>query len=168
MVNLASGYGRRRAGLLWSFLDELADEEEARLLRAARGTANAENLLYYAARLWHRHHPRAEAKHERQREEEARGIVTVFPGAGADLGVQIIEVGRLDPADLDPRLADLAPGVAGSPAVVLNVDYPLGMAAYYLLRKVLEAIDDVRGIYVLGKAATLNGGVGGVRIFGVV
>src|SRR5262249_51351520 len=60
MVNLASGYCRRRAGLLWAFLDELADEEEARLLRAARGTANAENLLYYAARLWHRHHPRAE------------------------------------------------------------------------------------------------------------
>lgn len=168
MVNLASGYGRRRAGLLWAFLDELGDEEEVWLLRAARGTANAENLLYYAARLWHRHHPRAAAKHERQAEEEARGIVTVFPGAGADLGVQIIEVGRLDPADLDPRLADLAPGVVGSPAVVLNVDYPLGMAAYYLLREVLEAIDNVRGVYVLGKAATLNGAIGDVLISDVV
>jgi hypothetical protein len=168
IVNLASGYARRRAALLWAFLDELADEEEVRLLRAARGTANAENILYYAARLWHRHHPRAEAKHEREQEEERRGIVTVFPGAGTDLGVQIVEVGRLEPADLDPRLADFAPGLAGSPAVVLNVDYPLGMAAYYLLREVLEAIDDVRGVYVLGKAATLNGAIGDVLISDVV
>ena len=112
--------------------------------------------------------PARRGKHERQAEEEAHGIVTVFPEAGADLGVQIIEVGRLDPADLDPRLADLAPGVAGSPAVVLNVDYPLGMAAYYLLREVLEAIDDVRGVYVLGKAATLNGAIGDVLISDVV
>src|SRR5262249_41082861 len=85
-----------------------------------------------------------------------------------DLGVQLIEVGRLRPADLDPRLADLAQGIVGSPAVILNVDYPLGMAAYYLLREVLEAVEDVRGVYVLGKAATLNRAIGDVMISDVV
>ena len=47
-------------------------------------------------------------------------------------------------------------------AVILNVDYPLGMAAYYIGRQIAERIVDLRGFYVLGKAATLNGAVGDV------
>jgi len=168
LANQVSGYARRRAEMLWAFLEERADVDEARELLAARGRANAENILYYAARLWHRYHPQAAAKDERRREEEARGIFHVFPGAGADIGAQLIELRRLQPADLDPRLADLADGIADSPAVVLNVDYPLGMAAYYLLCEVMEALDDLRGVYVLGKAATLNGAIGDVLISDVV
>ncbi len=168
IVNLVSGYAPRRADLLWRFLEEARDEPEAATLVAARGRANAENILYYAARLWHRHHPEAAVKAERQREEEERGIHQVFPAEGADIGVQLIELRRLRPADLDPRLHDLAGALADSPAVVLNVDYPLGMAAYYLAREVFEALDDLRGVYVLGKAATLNGAIGDVLIADVV
>jgi len=166
-VNLLSGYATRRADLLWPFLEQ-ADDEEAAVLVDARGRANAENILYYAARLWHRYHPESPAKAERQQEEEARGIYHVFPAEGADIGAQIVELRRLLPADLDPRLADLAPGLADSDAVILNVDYPLGMAAYYLLREVFEQLDDVRGVYALGKAATLNGAIGDVLIADVV
>jgi hypothetical protein len=36
------------------------------------------------------------------------------------------------------------------------------MAAYYIGRQIAEAIADLRGFYVLGKAATLNGAVGDV------
>ena len=163
-----SGYAARRADMLWAFLEAAGDEPEAEVLRAARGQANAENILYYAARLWHRYNPGATAKAGRTREEEERGILHVFPDAGADIGAQIVELGRLRADDLDPRLADLAPALAGSPAVILNVDYPLGMAAYYLLREIVEAVDDVRGVYVLGKAATLNGAIGDVLIADVV
>src|SRR5919197_708802 len=38
------------------------------------------------------------------------------------------------------------------------------MAAYHILRQVAQAVDDLRGIYVLGKAATLNGDIGDVLI----
>jgi hypothetical protein len=107
-------------------------------------------------------------KEERRKEEEARGIYHIFPAEGADLGVQLVDLARLQAVDLDPRLRDLATGLADSRAVVLNVDYPLGMAAYYLLREVFEAVDDVRGVYVLGKAATLNGAIGDVLIADVV
>lgn len=168
VVNLLSGYARRRADALWAFLETARDEPEARVLRAARGQANAENILYYAARLWHRAHPDTSVKQERCREEEARGIYQVHPHHGLDIGAQLIDLRRVQPADLDPRLADLAGALAGSPAVVLNVDYPLGFAAYYLLRVVLEALDEVRGVYVLGKAATLNGAIGDVLISDVV
>ena len=36
------------------------------------------------------------------------------------------------------------------------------MAAYYIGRQIAERIVDLRGFYVLGKAATLNGAVGDV------
>jgi len=55
-----------------------------------------------------------------------------------------------------------------SPAVIVNIDYPLGLAAYNILREVAETAADLRGVYILGKAATLNADVGDVMISSVV
>jgi hypothetical protein len=38
------------------------------------------------------------------------------------------------------------------------------MGAYHILRQVAEAVDHLAGVYVLGKAATLNGDIGDVLI----
>ena len=51
-----------------------------------------------------------------------------------------------------------------SDALILNIDYPLGLAAYNLLVKVAEYTSPLLGIYVMGKAATLNGRRGDVMI----
>jgi len=51
-----------------------------------------------------------------------------------------------------------------SDALIINVDYPLGFAAYHVLSEVLENINDVRGVYILGKAAVLNSEIGDVQI----
>ena len=50
----------------------------------------------------------------------------------------------------------------------MNIEYPLGLAAYNILRELTVSTDVVRGVYVLGKAATLNADVGDVLISGVV
>ena len=42
------------------------------------------------------------------------------------------------------------------------------MAAYRVLREVVENLVQVKGIYILGKAATLNGSIGDVMISNVV
>ena len=47
--------------------------------------------------------------------------------------------------------------------MIVNIDYPLGMAAYNILREIAESTDELRGVYVLGKAATLNADVGDVH-----
>jgi hypothetical protein len=167
LVNLVSGYAPRRAPVLWSYLErtgELEPGSEAAELVELRGRANAENVLYYAARLWHQAHPHAQVKAERAAEESARGITSVAPVAGADVGAQIIELRRLRPEDFDPRLTDLAAVSRASDAVIVNIDYPLGMGAYHILRQAAEAVDRLAGVYVLGKAATLNGDVGDVLI----
>jgi len=54
-----------------------------------------------------------------------------------------------------------------SEAIILNIDYPLGMAAYYLLSRLGQGVGEVRGVYVMGKAATLNGRVGDVSLSGM-
>ena len=165
LVNMLSGYAPRRAEMLWAFLEECgrADRSsEAAQLAELRGRANTENVLYYAARLWHQARGTAAARQERAEEERARGITTIAPVAGADVGAQIIDLARVRVADVDPRLRDLAAAGPTSDAVILNIDYPLGMAGYHILRQVAEAVANLAGVYVLGKAATLNGDIGDV------
>ncbi len=94
--------------------------------------------------------------------EAERGITTIPPTSGFDVTAQVIDLCRVQPEDLDPRLEELAEVIGKTDAVILNVDYPLGMAAYYIGRQIAERIVDLRGFYVLGKAATLNGAVGDV------
>ncbi|EQD56542.1 hypothetical protein B1A_11483, partial [mine drainage metagenome] len=52
--------------------------------------------------------------------------------------------------------------------MLINIQYPLGLGAYHILRQVMEATDRVEGVYILGKAATLNADVGDVLISDVV
>jgi hypothetical protein len=171
MVNLLSGYVRRRAETLWRFLEATRDgaaAAEIEALRRASGYSNPENILYYAARLWHANHGEAAAKQTRAVEEAERGIVTIAPSAGFDVGLQVIDLAQVRTEDLDPRLAELSQVIERTNAVILNIDYPLGMAAYYIGRQVVEQVPDLRGYYILGKAATLNGAVGDVMIADVV
>lgn len=165
IVNLLSGYVRRRAETLWRFLEATRDgaaAAEIEALRRARSYSNPENVLYYAARLWHASHDDASMKTRRTAEEAERGITTIAPTSGFDVTAQVIDLCRVKPEDLDPRLEELAEVIGKTDAVILNVDYPLGMAAYYIGRQIAERIVDLRGFYVLGKAATLNGAVGDV------
>jgi len=63
------------------------------------------------------------------------------------------------------------PGIerlATSKAIILNIDYPLGAGAYHILSQVAAGVASFRGIYILGKAATLNGRIGDVIIPNVV
>lgn len=171
VVNLVSGYAKRRASMLWHFLESSEEAErigELEVLRAMRGRSNAENLLYYAARLWHRHHPEYAAKEERRAEEQERGIRQIDAAAGFEVGAQLIDLCKLRADDFDPRLSEFASVAGTSNAVILNIDYPLGLAAYYILREVVAEVPTLRGVYAIGKAATLNGAVGDVMISNLV
>jgi hypothetical protein len=55
-----------------------------------------------------------------------------------------------------------------SNALIVNIDYPLGLAAYHILKIVGRSIGELRGVYAIGKAATLNGKIGDVLIPNVV
>ena len=82
----------------------------------------------------------------------------------------MIELARLVPEVIDPRLGASEWGnlLQHSDALLLNVDYPLGLAAYNILSEISEHVGSILGVYVMGKAATLNAVVGDVMIPSVV
>ncbi len=129
--------------------------------------AAAANLLYFALRTHQNTVPGA--REEAQTWDETSGIRSIETLAHVDVDAQVIEVRRLRPERFDPRLAmaDLE-RLQASDAYIINIDYPLGMAAYHLLSRVGQGIGDLLGVYVMGKAATLNGQVGDVLISRVV
>ncbi len=65
-------------------------------------------------------------------------------------------------------LVDGLTDLANSDALILNIDYPLGLAAYNILSKVAERHQKILGVYIMGKSATLNGVIGDVTIPKVV
>lgn len=66
---------------------------------------------------------------------------------------------------LDPRLKINNPlQLSKSKALILNIDYPLGFAAYHILSEIMENVKNIKGVYVLGKAACLNSEVGDIQI----
>ena len=137
---------------------------EVDALRSLLPLANPENSLYYASRLWHQAHREQSHRDRRRAEEAERGITQVDASTGFDVGAQVIELAAIQPADLDPRLAPHAHILAASDAIILNVDYPLGLASYHIVREVMTSCQDVRGVYAIGKAATLNAAIGDVLL----
>jgi hypothetical protein len=80
-----------------------------------------------------------------------------------------VELRSLQPERFDERVQmDDLDVLKESKAVILNLDYPLGMAAYHILAQVAANLGELQGVYFMGKAATLNGQVGDVMIPNVV
>ncbi|HVX29364.1 MAG TPA: hypothetical protein VHA53_02705, partial [Nitrolancea sp.] len=166
IANLLSGAARRRREALIRYVEEQQHPDllpELRRLQQGDTRSNWENFLYYTARLYYAVHARE--REARDREEEARGITTIDPGVAVDVAAQIIELERLDPADFDPRL-HMPNGQfpVDSDAVVININYPLGNAAYHILNQIAMSTYQLRGVYILGKAATLNARIGDVML----
>jgi hypothetical protein len=122
-------------------------------------------VLYYLLRAWIHDDASGQRIFDVRAFEERTGLSHLSTPGHVDVDAQIVELARLDPACIDPRLR--VPGLEAlraSDAVILNIDYPLGMAAYYLLSRLGQGVGDLRGVYVMGKAATLNGRVGDVSL----
>src|SRR5690606_14128422 len=104
--------------------------------------------------------------------EKSLGITRIPSKRFSDIESQVIEVSRLNSVVFDSRLRNNHSGRDGSlrrcDALIVNVDYPLGLAAYNILTEVADHVGKVLGVYVMGKAATLNGVIGDVMIPNVV
>ena len=172
LANLLGGSARVNKDAIVAYAMQRNPEGLRDAVRAA-GDANDESalapLLYYLVRGY-LHEDSAGARIRAVRELEAKSGIIHLSGPGhVDVDAQLIELAKLDPDKIDPRLC--VPGVEHlkkSDALILNIDYPLGMAAYHLLSRLGQGVGEVRGIYVMGKAATLNGRVGDVSLSSVV
>jgi hypothetical protein len=173
IVNLVTPTARAGEAEIVAFVESHGPEylrEELERFREGRAEGSWENFLYFAARLfWEALPEEGEEWRRRQAAERALGVTHISSRAALRISSQVIALDRLDPGALDPRLGAVdAETLARSPAVVVNIEYPLGVAAYNILRELTVSTDVVKGVYVLGKAATLNADVGDVLISGVI
>jgi hypothetical protein len=173
MVNLVTATARSGETEIVRFIEEHGPEylrNELQRFREGRAEGSWENLLYFGARLlWESLPEDGEEWARRRAAETSVGVTHLSSRAALRISSQIIALDKLDPAGLDPRLGPVdSERLAGTDAVVVNIEYPLGLAAYNILREVTSSTDVVRGVYVLGKAATLNADVGDVLISGVI
>jgi hypothetical protein len=172
LVNIVTGVSRLREQALVDFVETLPEDdilrEELRGFREGRSEGSWENFLYFVARLYFDSHGE-EGRAARRRSERESGVSHIRSKTALRVPAQVIPLSKLMPERLDPRLGDVNPdALAASDAVVVNIDYPLGLAAYNILREVAVDTGSLRGVYVLGKAATLNADVGDVMISSVV
>jgi hypothetical protein len=172
VVNILTGIARECEDELVAFVEQLDEREilrqELKGFREGHTEGSWENFLYFVARQYFSARG-AEGAAERRAAEQQKGITHLRSSTALRVSAQVIPLSALDCAALDPRLGPVdANALAASGAVIVNIDYPLGVAAYNILREVAVDRSALRGVYVLGKAATLNADVGDVMISSVV
>lgn len=172
VVNMLTGFARRHEAQLLDYLRATADVDlraEANRIQQGEVRSNWANFLYYLLKKYLGAPAGQSLLPVREQDEQQHGITRVPSRHTFDLEAQVIELARLVPEDLDPRLQDLPLGrLAQSRALIFNIDYPLGFAAYHLLSRISAGVGELRGAYIIGKAATLNGRIGDVIIPNVV
>ena len=172
LPNLLAGFALRHQATLTRFVESAGDpllREEWAQIRAGQVPSSRENFFYYALKKYQATPEGAPTRAEQQAHEEALGILRIPAQHSFDVEAQVIDLSRLRQAFVDPRLRDLPwESLKQSDAFVLNIDYPLGMGAYHILSLVAERVGRVLGVYIMGKAATLNGAIGDVMIPNVV
>ncbi len=175
LVNLLGGYARSIEPELAAFLKRTNPENlwhQYQRIKEGNDGEQLNDLLYYALGKYLRDGSAEELADKQatmHRFHRDRGIFHVENPLYLDVAAQVIELKSLRSDGLDPRVeVEGFEALVASNAVIFNVDYPLGMAAYHIFTQVAANLGELQGVYVMGKAATLNGQVGDVMIPNVV
>ena len=172
LVNLITGFAFQHEEELIRFLEaadsgELLKEWED--IQARNIPSNRGNFLYYILKKYQSTEAGRHLWDEQLAFEREHGITRIPSTHSFDVEAQIIDLAKLDPEKMDFRLKQKDWSFLGrSDAVILNIDYPLGMSAYNILSKVAEQVASIEGVYIIGKAASLNGKRGDVMVPTVV
>ena len=172
--NLLSGFGLRVQDQLIEYLQEAENKElldEWIKIQNCDVPSSVNNFLYYTLKKFQSTPQGRDSLNQMREAEKNTGIIRVPSMHTFDVEAQVIQINQLDPTTIDPRLQD---GIKDwsflqqSDAIILNIDYPLGLAAYNIMAKIGEYASEILGVYIMGKAATLNGVHGDVIIPTVV
>jgi hypothetical protein len=171
LTNLLTGFPLQQAQDIAGFVEQSQDADllaEWHGIQNQRVRSSRENFLYYVIKKYQQTE-QGQAMLEAQTDWERRhGVTRVSSEHAFDVEAQVIDLSKIDPTVMDPRLREGMPDWQPSDALILNIDYPLGLAAFNILSKVAEQARSVLGVYVMGKSATLNAVRGDVLVPNVV
>jgi hypothetical protein len=173
LANVLSGFALQQQELLVRALDHPGNaglKNEWIDIQEERVSSSKENFLYYLLRKYQQSEEGHHLIHQQLEFEKRQGISRIPSRRSFDVEAQIFEIANLNPEMMDPRLR-IKPNPASFPdsnAIILNIDYPLGLAAYDILAEISSHVGEILGVYMMGKAATLNAVIGDVMISNVV
>ena len=174
LTNILTGFAMQHEDRLTAFLEKPGNSgllNEWRDICSGRIRSSRENFLYYVLKKYEQSQQGHDLQHAQQNYERQTGLLRIPSRRSFDVEAQVIDMSHLDLARADPRLRQDGapfPDLAHSNALILNIDYPLGLAAYDILAEVSSNAGPVLGVYIMGKAATLNAVIGDVMISNVV
>ena len=172
LVNLVSGFALQQKDVLLGYLENSKDKgllQEWDDIQEANVPSRIENFLYYLLKKYLQTPEGSKFRAYRDEFEKMYGITRIDSEHFFDVDVQVIDISQVNPKIMDSRLCSSeGECLASSDAIILNIDYPLGLGAYHILSKISEHANDIKGVYILGKAATLNGVIGDVMITNVI
>ena len=175
IANLISGFALSRREEIIQLLNKQGDSvliEEWNEIQEKKTDSNFENFLYYALKKVQQSPYGHDLIKAQLNQEKQQGIERIIPAHSFDNEAQVFDLHKLDLSLVDPRLlenlGDFQPVIDKTDALIINVDYPLGFGAYHILTALAEHISEILGVYIMGKAATLNGVRGDVMIPNVV
>lgn len=132
-------------------------------ITASKHWLSPKDFLYYSSRhlLTHPDYLAAQKRLDRQ-----LNILTVPNPHYLNVTTQLFPLKSLLKAKYrDPSLKITRPQkIAASDALIFNIEYPLGFAAYHILTEIMANVARVKGVYILGKAAVLNAEIGDIHI----
>eukprot|EP01104_Vermistella_antarctica_P014726 TRINITY_DN468_c0_g1_i1.p1 TRINITY_DN468_c0_g1~~TRINITY_DN468_c0_g1_i1.p1 ORF type:complete len:481 (+),score=75.56 TRINITY_DN468_c0_g1_i1:620-2062(+) len=146
--------------------------EQARSLDPKHNVTD--NMRYLATREWVKQD--LNRQHHTEYLEETCGVYTLPNTCDTGIGMQIIDLGKLDFARADPRLGMGVQGPLLSKSymstlnkdnapVILNFDYAFGDQAGNVLSQLLEHFKkQVASVSIMGKAGTLAGQRGTIMV----
>ncbi|HRN70759.1 MAG TPA: hypothetical protein PLS49_06280 [Candidatus Woesebacteria bacterium] len=121
-----------------------------------------ENFLWYILKKYEVTHP--EIKEKRKAFEQKLGIDFIEAKHYLDIDAQVIAVKDIAKSSLSDKLGIDLSGIKESNALIINIDYPLGAGAYRVLSTLLQNVNTIKGIYILGKASFLHANLGDIAL----
>lgn len=173
VANILSGYVKTQRDKLIRYLKLPGNAgllHEWEDIQNDRAPSSPDNFFYYVMGKYQQTEDGKVLLEDQYEFEREIGIYRIPSIRSFDIEAQVIELSKLNYANLDSRLVSStwSDWLPESDALILNIDYPLGMAAYNILSEVASQAGSTLGVYVMGKAATLNGVMGDVMISNVV
>lgn len=163
LINIISGFPYKNSKLLHKDNKTRLQINKKEFLQEQ---VSKQNICYYLSRFTEKRN--LKYKQQKNKFELQNGLVTLPPYHHIDIEAQIFSIKDfINNPYLDSRLkisAKQKKFLAKSNALILNVAYPLGLSAYHILKEVSENANYMRGVYIMGKAASLNALVGDITI----
>lgn len=166
VLNLIGGYVNHTQDKIITFIESTRPDLylEWQKIKEGQNQLRVIDFLYYVSSVYF-----ASLQNERIAKtnyEEAMGIKTIKSDSCLMCNAQLIPVSSIvKSGHRDPNLIiNNQVSIINSRAYILNIDYPLGFSAYYILKELLTTLINLKGVYIIGKAAILSGEVGDIQI----